>query len=194
VLRFLAGKRVLSFAGGRDLWSRAKNHARKLGSAIRNTWLREVRASIAPLMSQKQTLTLAAGFSNVSERDLFGPVYFDAIRTISLNGDYRLQDNLGGTNFLTLNWRARARHPRRVRQERSLNFSVERVAEILRAVFLVHALPDPQRSVVAEACIGRPDGLGPDVPVAAILSRRSRLRPRLRAAQISGDNEVAGSA
>jgi hemolysin activation/secretion protein len=67
----------------------------------------EVRASIAPLMSQKQTLTLtlAAGFSNVSERDFFGPVYLDAIRTISLNGDYRLQDNLGGTNFLTVNWR-----------------------------------------------------------------------------------------
>ena len=41
VLWFLAGKRVLSFAGGRDLWSRAKNHARKLGSAIRNSWLRE---------------------------------------------------------------------------------------------------------------------------------------------------------
>jgi hemolysin activation/secretion protein len=67
----------------------------------------EVRASIAPLMSPKQTLTLtlAAGFSNVSERDFFGPVYFDAIRTISLNGDYRLQDNFGGTNLLTVNWR-----------------------------------------------------------------------------------------
>ena len=67
----------------------------------------EVRASIAPLMSQKQslTLTMAAGFSNVSEQANFGPIYFDAIRTISLNGDYRLQDNFGGTNFLTVNWR-----------------------------------------------------------------------------------------
>jgi hemolysin activation/secretion protein len=67
----------------------------------------EVHASIAPLMSQKQslTLTMGANFSNVSERANFGPIYFDAIRTISLNGDYRLQDNFGGTNFLTVNWR-----------------------------------------------------------------------------------------
>ncbi len=67
----------------------------------------EVRASIAPLMSQKQTLTLtmAAGFSNVSEQAVFGSIYFDAIRTISLNVDYRLQDNFGGTNLLTVNWR-----------------------------------------------------------------------------------------
>jgi hemolysin activation/secretion protein len=67
----------------------------------------EVRASIAPLLSQKQslTLTMAAGFSNVSEQAVFGPIYFDAIRTISLNADYRLQDAFGGTNFLTVNWR-----------------------------------------------------------------------------------------
>ena len=58
-------------------------------------------APIAPLMSQKRTLTLtlAAGFSNVSERDFFGPVYFDAIRAICLNGDYRLQDNLAAPIF-----------------------------------------------------------------------------------------------
>ena len=67
----------------------------------------ELRASIAPLQSQKSslTLTLAAGFSNVAERDLFGPIYNDAIRTISLNGDYRLKDDFGGVNYLTVNWR-----------------------------------------------------------------------------------------
>jgi hemolysin activation/secretion protein len=67
----------------------------------------EVRASIVPLQSQKSTLTLtlATGFSSVSERDFFGPIYTDNIRTISLNADYRLQDNLGGTNYLTVNWR-----------------------------------------------------------------------------------------
>ena len=67
----------------------------------------EIRASILPLQSQKSTLTLtlAAGFSNVSERDFFGPIYYDAIRTISVNADYRLQDNFGGTNYLTVNWR-----------------------------------------------------------------------------------------
>jgi hemolysin activation/secretion protein len=67
----------------------------------------ELRASIAPLQSQKSalTLTLAAGFSNVSERDFFGPIYNDAIRTISVNADYRLKDDFGGTNYLTVNWR-----------------------------------------------------------------------------------------
>lgn len=67
----------------------------------------ELRASIAPLQSQKSslTLTLAAGFSNVAERDFFGPIYNDAIRTISLNGDYRLKDDFGGVNYLTVNWR-----------------------------------------------------------------------------------------
>ncbi|MET0676488.1 MAG: ShlB/FhaC/HecB family hemolysin secretion/activation protein [Bradyrhizobium sp.] len=67
----------------------------------------EVRASYAPLLSQKQSLTLTTsmGFSNVSERDTFGLVYLDSVRTVSLNVDYRLQDSLGGTNFLTVNWR-----------------------------------------------------------------------------------------
>jgi hemolysin activation/secretion protein len=67
----------------------------------------EMRASIAPVQLQKQslTLTMAAGFSNAAESDVFGPIYRDAIRIISLNADYRLQDNLGGTNFLTVNWR-----------------------------------------------------------------------------------------
>ena len=67
----------------------------------------ELRASIVPLQSQKAslTLTLAAGFANVAERDFFGPIYNDAIRTVSLNADYRLQDNFGGINYLTVNWR-----------------------------------------------------------------------------------------
>jgi hemolysin activation/secretion protein len=67
----------------------------------------ELRASIVPLQSQKSTLTLtvATGFSNVTERDTFGPIYYDAIRTVSLNADYRLQDNFGGTNYFTVNWR-----------------------------------------------------------------------------------------
>jgi len=67
----------------------------------------ELRASIIPLQSQKETLTLtlAAGFTNVAERDFWGPFYSDAIRTVSLTGDYRLQDSFGGTNYLTMNWR-----------------------------------------------------------------------------------------
>lgn len=80
---------------------------RRLDADNTKTEAFEIRASILPLQSQNQTLTLtlAAGFTNASERDFFGPIYNDAIRTISLNGDYRLQDNFGGTNYLTVNWR-----------------------------------------------------------------------------------------
>jgi hemolysin activation/secretion protein len=67
----------------------------------------ELRASIVPLQSQRAslTLTLAAGFSKVSERDSFGLIYNDNIRILSLNSDYRLKDDFGGTNYLTVNWR-----------------------------------------------------------------------------------------
>ena len=67
----------------------------------------ELRGSIVPLQSQKSSLTLtaAAGFTNVSENDVFGPIYADHIRTASLTSDYRLQDNFGGTNYLTVNFR-----------------------------------------------------------------------------------------
>ena len=67
----------------------------------------EVRGSIAPLQSQSSTLTFtaAAGFSNVSERDVFGPIYNDHIRTVSLTSDYRLRDNFGGNNYFTVAWR-----------------------------------------------------------------------------------------
>jgi hemolysin activation/secretion protein len=67
----------------------------------------EVHGSIVPLQSQRSSLTLTAGlgFSNVTENDLFGPVYADHIRTLSLTSDYRLQDNFGGNNYLTLNYR-----------------------------------------------------------------------------------------
>jgi hemolysin activation/secretion protein len=67
----------------------------------------EVHGSIVPLQSQRSSLTLTAGlgFSNVTENDVFGPIYADHIRTLSLTSDYRLQDNFGGNNYLTLNYR-----------------------------------------------------------------------------------------
>lgn len=67
----------------------------------------ELRGSIVPLQSQKSTLTVtvSAGFTNVSENDMFGPFYADRIRTVSLSSDYRLQDNFGGTNYLAVNFR-----------------------------------------------------------------------------------------
>src|SRR5215203_6202094 len=67
----------------------------------------EIRGSIVPLQSQKSSLTLtaAAGFTNATENDVFGPIYADRIRTASVTSDYRLQDSFGGTNYLTLNFR-----------------------------------------------------------------------------------------
>lgn len=67
----------------------------------------EIRGSMAPLQSQKSSLTLTAAaiFTNASENDVFGPLYADHIRTASLTSDYRLQDNFGGTNLLTVNFR-----------------------------------------------------------------------------------------
>ena len=67
----------------------------------------ELRGSILPLQSQRATLTLTAStvFSNVSESDVFGPIYNDRIRTVNLTSDYRLQDNFGGTNYFTIVWR-----------------------------------------------------------------------------------------
>jgi hemolysin activation/secretion protein len=67
----------------------------------------ELHGSIVPLQSQRSSLVLtaAAAFSNVRENDVLGPVYDDHIRTVSLTSDYRLQDGLGGNNFVTLSWR-----------------------------------------------------------------------------------------
>ena len=67
----------------------------------------EVHGSIVPVQSQQQSLVLtaAAGFSNVSERDIFGPIYDDHIRTVSLTSDYRLQDGFGGLNCATMTYR-----------------------------------------------------------------------------------------
>src|SRR5262249_38293685 len=67
----------------------------------------ELRSSIIPIQSQRSTLTLTAtaGFSNVSESNVFGKIYDDHIRTLSLTSDYRLQDGFGGTNYATLIYR-----------------------------------------------------------------------------------------
>jgi len=64
----------------------------------------EIRGSIVPLQSQKSTLTItaAAGWSDVSESDSFGAIYNDHMRTVSLTADYRLKDNFGGVNYLTV--------------------------------------------------------------------------------------------
>jgi hemolysin activation/secretion protein len=80
---------------------------RRLNNDVTRTDALELRASIIPLQSQRSALTLtaAAGFSNVSESDVFGPIYNDHVRTVSLTSDYRQQDNIGGNNYLTLTYR-----------------------------------------------------------------------------------------
>jgi hemolysin activation/secretion protein len=81
--------------------------ARHLYSDNTKTESFEFHGSIVPLQSQKSSLTLTAAmnFSNAAENDVFGSVYRDHIRFASLTSDYRLQDNFGGTNYLTLNYR-----------------------------------------------------------------------------------------
>ena len=80
---------------------------RRLFDDVVQTETFELHGSIVPVQSQRSTLTLtaAAGFSNVSESNVFGPIYNDHIRTLSLTSDYRLQDAFGGTNYATLTYR-----------------------------------------------------------------------------------------
>jgi hemolysin activation/secretion protein len=67
----------------------------------------QLRASFAPVLSQRASLTLttALDVSNVQESNMFGPIYSDRIRTIGLTADSRVQDNFGGTNYLTVTLR-----------------------------------------------------------------------------------------
>jgi hemolysin activation/secretion protein len=80
---------------------------RRLTNDNTRTEIFELHGSFVALQSRRSTLTLtaAAGFSNVSESDVFGPIYNDHIRTASLTSDYRLQDAFGGTNYATLTFR-----------------------------------------------------------------------------------------
>jgi hemolysin activation/secretion protein len=80
---------------------------RRLLNDVTTTEAFQIRGSLVPVQSQRSTLTLTAAldFSNASEHDVFGPIYNDHIRTVSLTSDYRLQDNFGGNNYFTLAWR-----------------------------------------------------------------------------------------
>jgi hemolysin activation/secretion protein len=94
--------------GGSALYSEVRpGDDRRLFNDITKTETYELHASIVPIQSQRSTLTLtgAIGFSNVSEYNVFGKIYDDHIRTLSLTSDYRLQDAFGGTNYATLTYR-----------------------------------------------------------------------------------------
>ena len=66
----------------------------------------EIRSTFIPvnLLQSRLAFTVAADWSDVSEKDALGPYYEDHIRAISLTGDYRLNDQFGGTNYLTGAW------------------------------------------------------------------------------------------
>jgi hemolysin activation/secretion protein len=87
-----------------DVWPGDYRHAYSDNTATESF---ELRASIAPLQSQRSTwaLTAAIAITNASEGDVFGPIYRDRVRAINLTSDYRLQDNFGGTNYLTVTLR-----------------------------------------------------------------------------------------
>jgi hemolysin activation/secretion protein len=67
----------------------------------------EAKGSIVPLQTRKSSLTLTGivGFSDSKEYDDFGPTYNDHLRYVSLTADYRLQDNFGGLNYLSVTGR-----------------------------------------------------------------------------------------
>jgi hemolysin activation/secretion protein len=67
----------------------------------------EAKASYAPIESRTSTLLLTGsfGFSDSWERDVFGLTYRDHLRMVSLTLDYKLQDNFGGWNFLSVTGR-----------------------------------------------------------------------------------------
>lgn len=87
-----------------EVWPGDYRHAY---ADVTTTEALELRASLAPLQSQRASLTVttALDISNVSESDIFGPIYNDRIRTFGLTSDFRLQDSFGGNNYLTATWR-----------------------------------------------------------------------------------------
>jgi hemolysin activation/secretion protein len=94
--------------GGSALYSEVRpGDVRRLFNDLTRTGAFEAHASIVAVQSLRSSLTLTAafGFTNASESDIFGPLYKDRIRTISLTSDYRLQDAFGGTNFATMTYR-----------------------------------------------------------------------------------------
>ncbi len=120
----------------------------------------------------------------MSESDVFGPIYNDHIRTLSLTSDYRLQDNFGGTNYFTMTWRQGLDIMGASHKDDDFLVARRRLGKILGAEFLVHALPDPHRRMVGEDCAARPDRLGPAVHCrsnsisAALPSAAAMARPR----------------
>lgn len=94
--------------GGSALYSEVRpGDIRRLYSDNTTTETFEVHGSIAPIQSQQSSLVLtaAAAFAEVSERDVFGRIYQDHIRFLTLTSDYRWGDRFGGDSYLTVSYR-----------------------------------------------------------------------------------------
>jgi hemolysin activation/secretion protein len=94
--------------GASALYSEVRpGDARRLVNDNTITEAFELRTSVVPLQTQRSSLivTAAADFSDVSERNDFGPLYDDHIRNLNLTADYHLRDGFGGNNYLTLAYR-----------------------------------------------------------------------------------------
>lgn len=90
--------------GGSVLYSEVRpGDERRLYNDNTVTESYEVHGSITPIQSQQASLVLTAAltFTDVTERSVFGSLYDDKIRVLSLTSDYRWNDGLGGNNFLT---------------------------------------------------------------------------------------------
>jgi hemolysin activation/secretion protein len=63
-----------------------------------------LKGSIVPLETRRSTLVLtgAAEFTDEHDTDVFGLIYNDHVRAVSLTADYKLQDDLNGWNYLTV--------------------------------------------------------------------------------------------
>jgi len=87
-----------------DVWPGDYRHAYSDNTATESF---ELRASISPLQSQRSTwaLTAAIDITNAAEGDVSGQIYKDRVRAVNLMSDYRLEDNFGGTNYLTVTLR-----------------------------------------------------------------------------------------
>jgi hemolysin activation/secretion protein len=78
---------------------------RQLFDTRTQTEAAEVKGSIVPLETRNASLwlTMAAGLSEVYGRDTLGlNTYNDHLRKLSLAADYKLQDALGGSNYVSL--------------------------------------------------------------------------------------------
>jgi len=64
----------------------------------------EARASVSPIQSQalSMVLTSAFGFSDVLQDDMYGLIYRDRIRTLTLTADFRIRDPFNGVSYLSL--------------------------------------------------------------------------------------------